>query len=285
MVSCFVKKVVAIFLGVVTLSLALGADRARSLEAPRVFRGVLILEGKIVAGDYDTLRNFLATKSTFDKISGGVFLASPGGNLAEAMRIGRLIRALRLSTDAPSGPAHGRKFGESVITPSDLRDPKTNYQCASACFLLFVSGIYRNIYWAGRLGVHRPFQLNSELRKLHGADQTLIDGRIRRAVESYLREMNVRVKYVELMFSVPSSDIRWISQDQLDADLEGFIPELKDVVDAKCAVHSTYFSNMEKTVPVTPDAGKLARCRLQIEAQLRSEQPAEGWRKVFGGGN
>ena len=59
----------------------------------------------------------------------------------------------------------------------------------------------------------------------------------RRAVESYLGEMDVREKYVDLTCSVPCSDIRWISEDQLDADLEGFIPELKDVVDAKCALH------------------------------------------------
>ena len=108
------RSAIATLLGAVTLSLMLGVAPSKALEKLRVYRGVLVLEGIIVPGDYDKLRNFLGTKSNFDKISGGVFLASPGGNVAEAMRIGQLIRMLQLSTDAPSGPPTGSpKFGES----------------------------------------------------------------------------------------------------------------------------------------------------------------------------
>ena len=36
------------------------------------------------------------------------------------------------------------------------------------------------------------------------------------------------------MFSVPKDEIRWISNDDFEADFNGFIPELKDWVDARC---------------------------------------------------
>src|ERR1017187_5955566 len=186
-VNVVLKHILAIILGALTLNLMLGVEPAKALEELKVYRGVLVLEGKIVPGDYDKLRNFLGTKSNFDKISGGVFLASPGGNVAEAMRIGQLIRALRLSTDAPSGPPTGSpKFGESVIRPNNLVD-QANYQCTSACFFIYVSGIYRNLSWAGRLGIHRPTQTESYLKTVNSDQVIKLNNSIRRAVDKYLR--------------------------------------------------------------------------------------------------
>jgi hypothetical protein len=61
----------------------------------------LILEGTITSGDYDKLRKLI------DENCPGkwtvqcphlILLASPGGSLLEAMKIGRLIRKLRLDT-------------------------------------------------------------------------------------------------------------------------------------------------------------------------------------------
>ena len=62
----------------------IGAKPSNALEELKVYRGVLVLEGKIVRGDYDKLRSFLGTKSNFDKISSGVFLASPGGTIGQS---------------------------------------------------------------------------------------------------------------------------------------------------------------------------------------------------------
>ena len=183
---------------------ALALHHLQALEELKVYRGVLILEGKIVSGDYDRLRNFVGTKSNFDKISNGVFLASPGGSIAEAMKIGRLIRALRLSTDAPSGPPMGiPKFGESVIQANNLVAPRTDYLCASACFFVYVSGVYRKLNWVGRLGVHRPVRLEKNSKTLT-VDQDLdLTWRVRGAVKQYLEEMNVPDKYVDLIYSIP----------------------------------------------------------------------------------
>lgn len=280
------KPALVTFLGALTLGLMLGVGSSKALEEPKVYRGVLVLEGKIIHGDYDKLRSFLATKSNFDKISGGVFLASPGGEVAEAMKIGHLIRALQLSTDAPSGPPTGvPKFGESVIRPNNLVNPRMDYQCVSACFFIYVSGIYRNVNWAGRLGIHRPSPSESDLKKLSSDDVTNLNNRLHRVIENYLREMNVLVKYDDLMFSVSPPGMRWITQDELDSDLQGFIPALKDVVDAKCKSATTVGpSNKEEmALAATNRQSELVKCQIQVQTQLRADLPIEAWHKVFDG--
>src|SRR2546426_166749 len=57
----------------------------------------ITIEGEIVAGDYHKFRALvLSTKG-----ANPVWLASPGGNFSEALRMGRLIRALSLEVWAP----------------------------------------------------------------------------------------------------------------------------------------------------------------------------------------
>lgn len=267
------KKIPVLISGAAALALLFCAGSSRALENPKVFRGVLLLEGRIVPGDYAKLRSFLSDKATFDKISGGVFLASPGGSVAEAMNIGHLIRALALGTEVPSGRATSRKPDDTTIWADDLIDPR-NYGCASACFLIFVSGIYRNESWAGRLGVHKPSRPQSEMKPGGGGEDPVIDIAVRHALENYLREMDVPTKYVDLMFAVPSSRVRWINQRELDTDLQGLIPELKNVVDATCSG-----SGQAVTALQTRDA---AACRMDVEFRLRADLPAKAWSKVFG---
>jgi len=251
-----------------------GARPASAFEEYKVYRGVLILEGKIVKGDYTKLRDFLANKSNFDKISGGVFLASPGGSITESMRIGYLIRNLRMTTSAPSGPANGgRRFGESVITPRDLVDPKSNYGCASACFFVYIAGVDRHIGWAGRLGVHRPFELESEAKKLD-VDQTFRrNWQVRTLVQKYLKDMDVPEKYVDLIYSVPSTELHWLSQSEVDTDFQGFIPEVVDWIGNSCNPKL----KIDKTASVGERTSEINRCWTQARGQLSDE----AWKKVF----
>src|SRR5690349_12419326 len=102
-----------------------------ALTSLKVFRGILVLEGKILPGDYNLVLNFLSNGSNFSKISGGLFLASRGGHAVEAMKIGILIRQLQLSTDAPSTPPLGKRIlGSAAISATDLVD-RREYICAS----------------------------------------------------------------------------------------------------------------------------------------------------------
>jgi hypothetical protein len=264
-VSIYLKCALAI-IGILTVDFVVNVGPCDAVEALRVYRGVLILEGKIEPGDYFSVRNFLRKKSNFDKISGGVFLASPGGYVGEAIKIGYLVRALQLHTDAPSGPPTDRtKFGESLITPKELVDPKRNYLCASSCFFVYIAGIYRNLNRVGRLGLHRPVRLQSDLNSVADNEAKFADTRIHATVKRYLNEMDVPEKYLELMFSVPPDEMRWITQEEFDSDFKGYIPRLRDLINAKCDPHVSDESRMtDKT-----------KCRNEVE------QPSEAWKKLF----
>jgi hypothetical protein len=300
-VNIILIRAIAISLGALTLSLALGVQSSMAIEELKIYRGVLVLEGKIVPGDYDQLRNFLGNESNFAKITGGVFLASPGGYVTEAMKIGHLIRALRLSTDAPSGPPRGiAKFGEPLIQPRNLAFPKANYICASACFFMYVSGIYRNLNWAGRLGVHRPTQLESEAGT-HVSDEARKSRSwfLHETVKNYLKNMDVPEKYVDLIFSTPPNGMRWITQDEFDGDLRGFIPEMTRWVGGKCDRHtnevnsksadlktiSPKFKNAKssesKSILLFPREQSSATVKCWME--VKTELPGVAWHKVFFG--
>ncbi len=243
-----------------------GVGQCRALEELRVYRGALILEGKIGPGDYDKFRAFVGNKSNFEKINAGVFLASPGGSLTQALKIGRLIRALELNTDAPSGPAIGSpKFGESPINPTNLKDPGSNYACASACFFIYVAGVYRNVNWVGRLGIHRPIQLEGNASKLD-VDQTLnLNWQVRGLVKKYLEEMDVPDKYVDIMYSIPPNKLRMITQSEFDSDLRGFVPEMRERLHSKCGM------------PAGDQSIETVRCWMRVKAEISDE----AWKKVF----
>src|SRR5690242_2334217 len=76
----------------------------------------VVLEGQIEPGDYDKLRDFLVVTRDYHSLGGDllcsapyedgcpeeIYLASPGGDVAEAMKIGRLVRALGWSAITPT---------------------------------------------------------------------------------------------------------------------------------------------------------------------------------------
>jgi hypothetical protein len=65
-----------------------------------------ILEGKIEKGDYDKLLKLIDEDcSDYSNCASGIFLPSPGGDLVEAMKIGRLVRKQRLDTHVPGDMA------------------------------------------------------------------------------------------------------------------------------------------------------------------------------------
>jgi hypothetical protein len=100
---------------------------------------------------------------------------------------------------------------------------------------MFVAGVdrERDIY-PPILGIHRPYLSASDLKRLNGNEAIATAAQMRKVVEDYLKEMNVPTKYVDLMFAVPKDDVRFIDEDDFVRDLEGYIPELRDWLDAKC---------------------------------------------------
>jgi hypothetical protein len=248
----FSRLIVALTVYAASCAHLLAADiRADYQETPIVTRSGMklgprsvIVEGKIEAGDYDKLRSIYGeryqSEFSFGLIGVNVLsLASPGGDLAEAMKIGRLVRALKLITAAPSrNPFLSHldmgSVGEGLHT---LKNPQANYMCASACFFIFVAGIKRTAADGSDeaiLGIHKPYLSDSDLRMLGGDQAIASANRLRTTVENYLKEMGVPAKYADMMFAVPKDEVRWIGSADFKNNLEGIIPELKDWIAARC---------------------------------------------------
>jgi len=239
-----------------------------AIENLKLVRGALILEGTLKPGDYIKVREFLSKASHFTKMSGEVFLASQGGNIFEALQIGYLIRHLRFSTDAPSNssrpPPIVRNSGSEVIHPFDLTNP-IHYVCASACFLLYVSGIYREFIWAGRLGIHHP-QLRHKPVGTTNKTLSVAMADMRSMLKIYFEEMNVPSKYLDLIYSLPPNKVHWITQREFNADLNGYIPEVRTLLAAKCNTNLGSAHSTERR-----------KCIARVKAKLRME----AWRKIF----
>jgi hypothetical protein len=191
-----------------------------------------VLEGKLETGDFDKFKAFILKGDNPVEL----YLASPGGNLTEAMKIGLLVRLLKLSTVVPSKTLTNQSRN-LAIARHGLKDPKANYVCSSACFFIFVGGIYRSTDDMAPpiLGIHRPFLPGNDVKALSMNNTTAMEDRIRKTVENYLEAMDVPAKYSENMFSVPKGKILWIRDDEFKTDFEGFVPQLKDWVNTKCA--------------------------------------------------
>ena len=201
----------------------------------------IVLEGTISPGDYDKLRDLIDPGCGVLKYNGrlestSIFLASPGGSLTEAMKIGRLIRALRWETRIPFDyPANLRRKIEAAISLKN----SNSFLCTSACFFVFVAGFMRSDDFPSPginpvLGIHRPHLSDADLKVLSASQAMASAAEVRTVVEMYLKEMAVSLKYADLMFSIPRDKVRLISRAEFDADLSGYVPEIKDWINARC---------------------------------------------------
>lgn len=215
-------------------------------------------EGRIVSGDYEKLRSIAFDIDGLFRIRPDqnfqivLHLFSPGGDLAEAIKIGRLVRALRWMTNPPEKLSELEQKKHFAMR---LKDPETNFMCASACFMIFVAGVERGVGYrshAGKpiLGIHRPYLSEAELKSMSGKDAMTSSTNTRAVVERYFKEMSVPAKYADMVFSIPKDQILWLNPNDVQVDLAGFIPELKDWVDAKCDSRT----DIEKTLSRTLEA-------------------------------
>ena len=120
-----------------------------------------------------------------------VLLASPGGDLGQAVIMGEIIRSRGLSTAVGSADASGR------VKPA---------YCASACVLAYAGGKTRYGVLGSALGVHR-FVTTKPVN-----DPVADAQRISGAVLGYMTKMGVSSAIVEAMSE--TRDIRWLSPKQ-----------------------------------------------------------------------
>jgi hypothetical protein len=180
------------------------------------------IEGRIELGD------FVKFEKLIRKLVGKVRLVnlfSPGGNVTEAIKIGRLVRKLRLSTAAPFQPK-----GFDTFPYSGANDRK-NYVCLSSCFFIYIAGISRG---GNTIGIHRPYLSPETYKKMSVGKAGKSQDFIRGVTLEYLTEMDVPGSYIEKMFSTPPDDIFNLKQKEINQYFDGYIPKFYDWLSAKC---------------------------------------------------
>lgn len=183
--------------------LGLLSSSAVALEFHRV-GGTFSMHGEVRQGDFV---NFMVHFASWEKPPTIFHIDSPGGDLEEAMKIGRIIR-------------------ESYIPIW------TGEECSSACVFIFVAGVERVA--RGRLGLHRPYYDQKYFAQLNPLDAKLKYDELKKESVDYLKEMDVPQDMIERIFKTNSSDIDYLDEAQTKAIFGYRLPFYDEWLASKC---------------------------------------------------
>src|ERR1700712_2050613 len=131
--------------------------------------GKLMATGTITPGMSESFAAEVGKRSDYIKT---VLLNSPGGSVADALAMGRLIRDKKFATGVEAG-----KY------------------CASSCPLVFAGGVERRAGEKAAIGVHQVFAISSgEARGAATRDEMSDAQRISARCQRYLSEMGINLQ-------------------------------------------------------------------------------------------
>ena len=199
-----------------TLAVSAQAASVRMLGAHSI-----AIEGEIVQGDYARLLALLERSAgSVD----AVHLYSHGGSVFEAIKIGTLIRDLKLRTVAP----RRSDAGNNVCT--DIDNPR-HCTCLSACVLAFAGGIHHT---GNVLGVHRSYVsghypgTGSDMGEHSAARQ------LSYTVDDYLQKMGFPAPFIAQMNATRSQQITYLRDTEVRQYLSGYTARFDAQMTAQC---------------------------------------------------
>jgi hypothetical protein len=177
-----------------------------------------------------------------------VNIFSNGGSVAAAKSIGDQIRTLNAITQAPfrfydrrNGQWVQRrqtscwldqKFGDAVMSqPGEKLQP---CDCASACFLIWASGISR---MGNHVGVHRFYFDREYFGSLPVTEAQTQYARAEDDFRGYLSKLNVPTTIVDRLFATDSKSMYYLSKSEIE--LMASTPSLEEYAEAKCGPDKT----------------------------------------------
>ena len=186
-------------------------------------RSGLMLRGEIRPGDYNYLLDVIRKHTATFLWNRTLILSTPGGDVEEAMKIGRLVKGV---------------YGNVVVGPA-------TGTCVSAGFLIFASGATR-LAETGTVGIHRPYVDPRRLTSLSPSQATALQNDAFRRARSYLQELQIPTSLIDTMFQRASSEVYWLSTAEIMEQIGHYAPWYEEFLIAKCgldkAVTKEYFN-------------------------------------------
>jgi hypothetical protein len=186
----------------------------------------LYLTGEIGRGDYERFRAIMTENSGI----GTLELWSPGGDVDEAEKIGRLVRKLKLATRSSFS---GKLGDQECATEKNIFGPKHKCSCASACFLIWTAGVDR---YGSHLGLHNLRYSDKEyMDKVTKDEYQKAYTSSAQDFRSYLREMEVPEFYINQALSTSAYELREVDPRNGIEHLDLLrVPSWTEVLDEAC---------------------------------------------------
>ncbi len=145
---------------------------------------VVVLDGEIGEGDASRLSAVIDAANKTGRAVSGLKLNSPGGQIAEGVKLAEIIKTAKIATIVAPGKA-----------------------CASACFIAFAAGFQKFVGYQAAVGVHGASEQNGkETPRSHEATVTLA---------RFVSELGVPPAIIGRMVVTPPNEIVWLTPDEL----------------------------------------------------------------------
>jgi hypothetical protein len=246
---------------------------------------VAFIHGDIVKGDYE---RFIALYKNNHPFLDQFYLDSRGGDVDEAIKIGRLFRKYLITAVAPYQMVVGGRFSFQI--QMNYRTGKTEpcfeecrSLCASSCALIWFGAPDR----AGDIGLHRPRTDDPAFKALSAAEAATAYRRMLDESVRYLEEMETPRPMIDAMVSTGSAEIRWIRQiDHMKADDSvNLAPSFAEWVDASCGQFTSQETDTMMKLQAKKDTDELLLkllyekyskkdvCRMELISSHRDRLP------------
>ncbi len=202
--------------------------------------GPLVVSGEIVPGDYARLLTKILEDQNRFLSQNKIILASDGGDVAEALKMARLVKSL---------------YTEIVVEPLTGR-------CVSACFFIFAAAGQREADGEKLIGINRPF-LVAPGAAAAPPTTAAAEGRDLIEVREFLQVNAVPGYLVEEMFRRASDDAYWLSADD-EKNLGYRAAWFNQYLRAKCAWDDQIERDVYAGKRLIDDLKPMLKCRDRV---------------------
>jgi len=189
----------------------------------------LLLKGEIEPGDYQRLLKIIRANPDRFWQSKGIVLASPGGDIQEALKIARFVKG--------------------TYTPVFVG--KATGPCVSACFFIYATAARREAA-TETIGIHRPYVHPQHLNSLTPRQAEALQKELLKQARSYLAELLVPTNIIDKMFQRASTEVYWLSDDEIEEQLGRRPPWYEQFLIARCGLDKSlekrYFKGYDQAL-------------------------------------